>query len=76
MASTDSVKVAALKRFAKVIGALVLGAAAGWVAGPDFANVVGTQNAVVLAGIASAVVSALQKVLGEGDGALSPHKGQ
>lgn len=70
----DSTRVAALKRFAKVAAAALLGAAAGWVVGPDVANVVGTQYAVVVAMILTPLISAAQKALGEGAGPLAPKK--
>lgn len=61
MADTDTVRLAALKRFGKVVAAGVVAAAIGFVAGPDFANVVGTQNAVLLAAVLTPVLSALEK---------------
>lgn len=61
----ESNRVKALKRFAKVAGAALVAAAASWAAGPDFANVVGTQYAVVLFAVLTPVLSALQKALTE-----------
>lgn len=52
----------ALARFGKVLAAGALASAIAWVAGPDFANVVGTTNAVLLAAVLTPILSAAEKV--------------
>lgn len=56
---------AALSRFVKVVIAGVVAAAIAFVASPDFANVVSTQYAVILAAVLTPILSALEKYLSQ-----------
>ena len=51
----------ALRRLVKVAIAAVLAAIVGWFASPEFADVVGTQNAVLLAALLTPILSGLEK---------------
>ena len=51
----------ALRRFAKVAAAALLAALVGWLASPDVADIVGTQNAVLISGILVPILSGLEK---------------
>lgn len=53
----------ALVRFGKVVAAGAVASALGWLAGPNVADIVGTQYAVLTAAVLTPVLSALEKYL-------------
>lgn len=59
----DEKRKQALLRFVKIAVAAAVAAAIGWLAGPNVADVVGTQNAVLVAAVLTPLLSALEKFL-------------
>lgn len=51
----------ALRRLVKVAAAGAIAAAVGWIASPELAGVVGTQNAVIIAAVLTPILSGLEK---------------
>ena len=49
------------RRFLKVVAAGAVAAAIGWLSGPDVADLVGQQGAVILAAILVPILSGLEK---------------
>lgn len=64
-AKTESPRMKAIKRFAKVAAAALLASAIGWAAGPDATDVVGKEYAVIITVVLIPLLSAAQKALGE-----------
>lgn len=58
----DSTKLnLALRRFVKVVGAAVVAALIGWLASPDVADLVGAEQAKIIALVLIPILSGLEK---------------
>lgn len=61
--NTPSKREQAILRLLKVAAAGAVAVVVGWLAGPNVADVVGTQNAVLVAAVLTPLFSALEKFL-------------